>query len=393
MSVIPQAISISLDYGFFWPAIAFSLSIILSYLCYPIIIRVSKAKKLMAVPNHRSVHRLKTPNLGGIGIFLTINLIITFLGNYFEDSTLLSLLGAITILFFTGLIDDLVGIKPKSKIACQVIAALSIIVVTDLRIDNLHGLLGITQLAYPVSLLLTVAFYVIIINAYNLIDGVDGLAGSYAIAVTSFFGIFYFANGNQSMFFLSISIVGSLISFLIFNFSKKEKIFMGDTGSMVIGFLLAYQAISFMSVEFNPNFMIQNVKAPIYVLALFSFPLIDTARIFLLRIINRKSPFSADKNHIHHVFLEYGLKHWKIALLGSVFTMIIVVTVFIFNELGVNKQISFLVGLWALTVVIVNNFNLTTKLKEKSTDDAFSDSIDKIKNKEKGKRIVLRDLA
>lgn len=393
MNAIPQAINLSLDYGFFWPAIAFSLSILLSYLCYPVIIRISKAKRLMSKPNHRSVHRFKTPNLGGIGIFLAINLIITFLGNYFEDSTLLSLLGAITILFFTGLIDDLVGMKPKSKVLCQVIASFSIIFITNLRIPSLYGLLGIYELPYVISIMLTAFFFVLLINAYNLIDGVDGLAGSYAIAVTVFFGLFYYVNGNNSMFFLSICIVGSLISFLIFNLSKKEKIFMGDTGSMVIGFLLAYQAINFMSVEFNPNFMIQSNKSPIFVLALFSFPLIDTARVFLLRIKNKKSPFSADKNHIHHVFLAFGLKHWKIAVLSAFFTATLVLTVFVFNDLTINKQLFLLFGLWGGSVIIVNNVNLKGKLKQQKDQMILETEELKKDKKPKGKTIVLRDLA
>ena len=393
MNAIPHAINLSLDYGFFWPVIAFSLSILLSYLCYPVIIRVSKAKRLMAKPNHRSVHRFKTPNLGGIGIFLAINLIITFLGNYFEDSTLLSLLGAITILFFTGLIDDLVGMKPKSKVLCQVIASFSIIFITNLRIPSLYGLLGIYELPYVISIMLTAFFFVLLINAYNLIDGVDGLAGSYAIAVTVFFGLFYYVNGNNSMFFLSICIVGSLISFLIFNLSKKEKIFMGDTGSMVIGFLLAYQAINFMSVEFNPNFMIQSNKSPIFVLALFSFPLIDTARVFLLRIKNKKSPFSADNNHIHHVFLAFGLKHWKIAVLSAFFTASLVLTVFVFNDLTINKQLFLLFGLWGASVVIVNNLSLKNKLKAERDEIIFEEEKLKKDKKPKGKTIVLRDLA
>lgn len=393
MSTLYNSVSVSLDYGFFWPSIAFSLSVLISYLCYPIIIRVSRAKKLMPKPNHRSVHRFRTPNLGGIGVFLSINLIITLLGNYFEDGSLLSMLGAITILFFTGLVDDLVGIKPKSKILCQVIAALAIILVSDIRITNLYGLLGITELAYPFSIGLTVFFYVLMINAYNLIDGVDGLAGSYAIVVTAFFGFFYFANGNKSMFFLSISIVGSLISFLIFNFSKKEKIFMGDTGSLVIGFLLAYQAINFLSVDFNPNFMIKNAKAPIYILALFSFPIIDTARVFLLRLLNRKNPFTADKSHIHHVFLEFGLKHWKIAALASFFTIAMVSVVFVFNELSINKLNLFLMGLWAVSVVVVNNLNLISKLKDKSKDSVVNSTISEHHKKQKGKTILLRDMA
>ena len=284
------------------------------------------------------------------------------------------------------------GMKPKSKVLCQVVASLSIILITDLRITSLYGLLGVFELSYPFSIMLTVFFFVLLINAYNLIDGVDGLAGSYAIAVTVFFGLFYFANGNNSMFFLSICIVGSLISFLIFNLSKKEKIFMGDTGSMVIGFLLAYQAINFMSVDFNPNFMIQNTKSPIFVLALFSFPLIDTARVFLLRIIKRKSPFSADKNHIHHVFLEYDLKHWKIAALASFYTMMLVLTVFIFNDLTINKQVFLLLGLWAATVVIVNNLNLKNQLREQNSNIPIEEDLKK-EEKLKGKTIILRDLA
>ena len=393
MSAIPHAINVSLSYGFFWPAIAFTLSIILSYLCYPAIIKVSKAKKLMAKPNHRSVHLIKTPNLGGIGIFIAINLIITFLGNYFEDSTLLSLLGAITILFFTGLMDDLVGLKPKHKVLCQVIASVSIILITDLRINNLYGLMGIHEIPYIVSVLATVFFFVLLINAYNLIDGVDGLAGSYAIAVTVFFGIFYFANGNKSMFFLSISIVGSLISFLVFNFSKKEKIFMGDTGSMVIGFLLAYQAINFMSVDFNPNFMIQSTKAPVFILALFSFPLIDTARVFLLRVIKKGSPFTADKNHIHHVLLDQGLKHWKISLIVSFYTMLVVLGVFVFNDLGINMQTIVLSGLWFVSVIAVNNLSLSNKLKNFNQNNIAEEANKELKNSHKGKTFLLRDLA
>ena len=122
-----RTINLSLDYGFFWPLIAFLLSILVSYICYPAIIRVSKVKRLMPMPNHRSVHKVRTPNLGGIGVFIAINLIVTFLGNYFEDDNLLSLLGAITILFFTGLIDDLIDMKAKHKLLSQVLTTLAIV--------------------------------------------------------------------------------------------------------------------------------------------------------------------------------------------------------------------------------------------------------------------------
>jgi len=168
---------------------------------------------------------------------------------------------------------------------------------------------------------------------------------------------------------------------------------MGDTGSMVIGFLLAYQAINFMSVDFNPNFMIQNTKAPIFILALFSFPFIDTARVFLLRLMKKKSPFTADKNHIHHVFLEYGLKHWQIATLASFYTITMVLIIFIFNDLSINKQIVLLLGLWAATVVVVNNLNLISQLKDKSSAKNLNKNSIEEPKKQKGKTIILRDLA
>lgn len=360
-----RSINLSFDYGFFWPLIVFLLSIFISYLCYPMIIRVSKLKKLMSKPNHRSVHKIKTPNLGGIGIFIAINLIITFLGNYFEDSNLTSLLGGVTLLFFTGLIDDLIDLKALHKLSIQTVAAFAVILLTNLRVNDLHGLFGIYELSTFTSTLLTAGIYIFIINAYNLIDGVDGLAGSYAITVTAFFGLFYFFNYNDSMFFLSICIVGSLISFLVFNFSKKEKVFMGDTGSMVIGFLLAYQAIGFLNVDFNPSFLIQNTKAPIYALAIFSFPIIDTFRVFMLRAFKKKNPFTADKSHIHHVFLDFGFNPWKISLLGSFFSIAMVYSVFVFNELPINKQFLFLLSLTTVTVLIIHNLKLLNRFKKR----------------------------
>ena len=388
-----RTINLSLDYGFFWPLIAFLLSILVSYMCYPAIIRISKVKRLAARPNHRSVHKVRIPNLGGIGVFVAINLIITFLGNYFEDDNLLSLLGAITILFFTGLVDDLIDMKAKHKLLSQIITTLAIVLLTNLRIHNFHGILGLYELPYFMSVILTVFGYVLIINAYNLIDGVDGLAGTYAITITSFFGIFYFFNGNDSMFFLSICIVGSLISFLVFNFSKKEKIFMGDTGSMVIGFLLAYQAFGFLSVEFNPAFLIQSSKAPVFILALFTFPFVDTIRVFVVRILKGQNPLTADKNHIHHVFLDYGLKHWKISLVACLFSMLTVLGMFMFNELTINKQIMLLIGVWGTFIVFISNLKLLNKIKEVVQRTELPENTMTEEKVHKGKRIVMRDLA
>lgn len=352
--------NLNVDFGLIWPSIAFFTSLIVSYFSYPVIIRVSKLKKLMADVNARSSHSIKTPNLGGIGIFLAINLIITILGNYFGDSSLLNILGAMTIMFFVGLVDDLIGISPKSKIIGQIVASLYITLSTNIRIENLHGLLGIHELPYVVSIALTVMLFVTLINAYNLIDGVDGLAGVFAITVNVFFGAFFYFNQNYSMYFLSISVVGSLIAFLMFNFSKNDKVFMGDTGSMVIGFLLAYQSVYFLSTDFTGGVALLNAKTPIYFLALFSFPFIDTIRVFFIRLKAGKSPFAADKNHIHHILLGYGLKHWQVAFSIAMFTLTIIGGILMFNELSINKMFFALGLMWLTSALIISNINLAT---------------------------------
>ena len=364
MEAINITNSLNLDSNLIWPAVAFCASLLVSYFSYPVIIRVAKLKSLMADVNERSSHVVRTPNLGGVGIFLAINLMITFLGNFLGDSFLLNLLGAITIMFFVGLVDDLISIRPKSKLIGQIVASLYITLATNIRIENLHGLLGIHELPYLISIVLTVLLFITLINAYNLIDGVDGLAGIFAITANVFFAGFFYLNDNYAMFFLCFSIVGALTAFLMFNFSKKNKVFMGDTGSMIIGFLLAYQSVNFLSVDFSETLLLSNAKAPIYFLALFSFPFIDTVRVFFIRIKAGKSPFAADKNHIHHILLGYGLEHWKVTLTASVFTISIVAAISIFNELDINRMILVLGTMWMLSVLAISNFNLSILIEK-----------------------------
>jgi UDP-N-acetylmuramyl pentapeptide phosphotransferase/UDP-N-acetylglucosamine-1-phosphate transferase len=393
MNIFERTLDFSLDLDFIWPLVAFSVSLIISYFSHPVIIKVSKIKNLMAEQNFRSAHTNKTSNLGGIGIFLSIYLVVAFFGNYFQDQNLTYLLGAMSIMFFVGLVDDLISIRPKSKLIGQLIAAFSLILITDLRIVNLYGFIGIYELPYIFSILVTALLFLVIINAYNLIDGVDGLAGSFAIVVSAFFGYFFYVNGNYSMYFLSISIVGALISFLVFNFSTKNKLFMGDTGSMVVGFLLAYQSVNFMTTDFTGNFMITNSKSLVYFLAIFSFPLIDIMRVFFIRVKAGKSPFEADKNHIHHVLLVCGFNHKQISLMASIFTVTIVFGVYIFSQLEINRLVFVLVTMWFLSVIIIENFNLLTKLLKTNPTVIKEKNLESSAEVFKGKIIYMNKIA
>jgi UDP-N-acetylmuramyl pentapeptide phosphotransferase/UDP-N-acetylglucosamine-1-phosphate transferase len=316
--------------------LAITVSAVTSYYVFPIIIQTAKFKDLISNPNFRSVHVNKISNLGGLGIFLGIAIVITFFGSQSQPDNLLCLLGSLIILLFTGLKDDLVGLSPKQKLIGQAIAVSCIIVFSDIRIHSLYGLFGIENLPYTISILFTLFVFVLIINAFNLIDGVDGLSGSIGIISSLFFGIYFYLTGSHYIMFLSFSIIGTLSSFLIFNFSKKNKIFMGDTGSMIIGFLLCYQATSFLTINQTVETTYHIQHPIVLVLSIFCFPLMDLVRVFIVRLRLKKSPFSADKNHIHHKLLLLGLKHWEIALTANVFSLLIVAFTYAFRSFDVN---------------------------------------------------------
>ena len=355
MNIFDNSMNFTSEFSLVLAFLTFIIGVVVSYKSHPIIIKISNIKNLMSEPNHRDVHSKKTPNLGGIALFLATSLVILFLSNFFDVFIILNLLGSIMIIFFIGLVDDLIGMRPKSKLIGQITVIISIILFTNLRIECLYGLLGFYELPYAVSILITVLFFVTIINAYNLIDGVDGLAGSFAITVNVFFGCFFYLNTNYFMCYLSFGMVGALISFLLFNFSKKDKIFMGDTGSLVIGFILAYQAINLLPLSFTENGELMDSKSIIYILALFSFPLIDTTRVFIIRLRAGKNPFTADNNHIHHNLLAFGLRPWKISILTTIITIFMVLLVFLFDELEINLLTVIYISACSIIAIIINN--------------------------------------
>jgi len=325
-----------------------AVSAITSYYVFPIIIHISKFKALISKPNFRSVHLRKISNLGGLGIFLGITIVITFLGNQSQPDDLLPLLGSLIILLYIGLKDDLIGLSPKQKLIGQAVAVLCIIAFSDIRIISLYGLFGIGNLPYIISILFTLFIFILIINAFNLIDGVDGLAGSIGIITSLFFGVYFYLTGSQTLMLLSFSIIGALGSFLMFNFSKKNKIFMGDTGAMIIGFLLCYQAMSFLTINQTVETIYHIENSIVLVLSIFCFPLMDLIRVFIVRLKLKKNPLSADKNHIHHKLLLLGLKHWQIAIVSSIFSLSIVTITYCFRSFEANILLSLLI----LTVYI-----------------------------------------
>lgn len=278
----------------------------------PFIIYFSKVKKLTAKIDERSSHSSDIPNIGGIGIIAGIYIVTLslsyFILNYEEAKLLIALFFPLLILLFIGFKDDMLGLSVKSKLLTEIGTSAAFIILTDCRLDNFYGLFGFYEINYYFSLAISIFIFVITINSYNLIDGIDGLAGGYGVIAMIGFLLLSLLADNTVAIILCITIIGSLIGFLKFNLNKNEnKIFMGDTGSLVIGFLISVIVLIILNSRNQYNLVSNNI--PVVVLSILSFPYIDTLRVMFIRKKGGKSFFDADKNHIHHKLISSGKSH------------------------------------------------------------------------------------
>jgi len=326
-----------------WLICAFILAFFIAFNAYPTILFVAKEKHLIDEPDDRSTHSKGIPTLGGVGIFLSLIVVITITGAMLDTKTMMLIMGAITILFFLGLKDDLTILSAKKKFVVQLAAALLLIVFTDTRIFGFSNILGVEILPYWVSIVFTLFVYILIINAYNLIDGIDGLAGVIACFICGSFLVLFIIEGETSLATICAALMGALVAFLRLNLSSNNKIFMGDTGSMIVGFLIAFFAVSFISHS-QVNHLSQFHRAsPTLVFAILFYPLIDTLRIVIVRIVLlKKSPFKPDRNHIHHGFLNMKFSHLKATIIITVVNFIILVISYSLLHLNLNIQIALL---------------------------------------------------
>ncbi|WP_051209665.1 MraY family glycosyltransferase [Gelidibacter mesophilus] len=356
-----------LDYLGIWLALAFAMAFVVSWATFPTILKVSEVKQLMDEPGSRSAHTIKTPTLGGIAIFFSLAVVITTIGGLLDTKILMLLLGGLTVLFFLGLKDDLLVLAPRTKFMAQLLVAGVLIIFTDTRIVGFFGVFGVTTLPYWLSVLFTLFVYILIINAYNLIDGVDGLAGSLALFASAAFAYLFWKTEDVSMITIAVATIGSLVPFLRLNFSNKRKIFMGDTGSMIIGFLIAFFVVRFLSGAEGYRASPFYNSAPVLALAIVFFPLLDTLRIFFIRaIIHKTSPFRADKNHLHHGFIKLGYSHKQTTACIVITNSILFVLALLFKDLDIHLQLFLLLVIGTVLYSIVFLYHWVLKIKSES---------------------------
>ena len=334
--------------------LAFITSFVLTYLSIPKIIHFSRKSRLYASVGNRNSHIGEIPIFGGIAIFSGVLFSLIF---WAEIENIQFILVGMIIVFFIGILDDLLSLSPSKKLIGQILSVLVIMFLAELQINSFKGLFDIYEIPAWISFIFTIFVVVVITNGYNLIDGIDGLAGGLGTIASMFFGVAFLFNNDTQMAILSFTLLGSLLAFLKFNFNPA-RIFMGDTGSLVIGLILSILAIRLINTGVSiPNEKLYINKGPFIVISILSVPLYDTFRVFCIRILSGYHPLRADRNHIHHALLDLGFGHKKATLILYAFSLLIMLVSYFMIHLSLGLSIFLLsiivLGLMAIPFVIL----------------------------------------
>jgi len=334
-------------------------SLVIAIAAIPTIIRISYLKHLYDVPDDRKVHGKAIPTLGGLAIFAGFAISMSiFAPNNIEFLQYQYLYAALLIIFFTGIQDDILSISPLKKLLGQIIAAALVVLMGGVKLTSMHGLFGIEEIENSWSILLTIFTLLVIMNGSNLIDGINWLSGGVAIVVSLAFGAFFIVNGRYELAIISSSLIGGILGFMWFN-KTPAKIFMGDTGSLIIGLVNGVLCIYFININ-GTSAPLTFEASPIFAFGILIVPLFDTLRVFLWRMLRGKSPFSPDRNHIHHRLLELGNSHMKSSVI-IVLANILVIVFLYFTHDKLNSFVLLLIllgvaaGLSYLPSVLIKN--------------------------------------
>lgn len=327
------------------------VSFLFGWMGMPLVLKIAKKKGFVVRPNKRMSHTGEIPNIGGV------NICFSFLLSYmlFEfgqmEQNQFFMLGVLAIMA-VGMIDDILILTPTAKLLGETLAGIAMIGFADLRITHLHGLFGIAEIGIVPSYLISLFILIAIINSINLIDGVDGLASGLGMLYCAFFAVWFGLAGEQTWSILAICMIGALAVFFIYNvFGRSGKIFMGDSGSLLLGYMLT--AFVFRFCELNAYHLVPESlhmdAAPAVAICVLTVPIFDTIRVSITRIKQHRSPFQPDKNHIHHLLLRTGLNHIQT-------TCVLLSASLLFIGWGILGRN------WNMWVLVISDFAIATAL-------------------------------
>ncbi len=345
--------------------LGFGTAFIVVLVTTPSLIKVARLKNLVDEPNEtRKLHRRSVPTIGGIILFAGSIFAyalwfpwdnMNFFGSPFKFSESVKefkfIIAALILIFFIGVKDDIIGVAPVKKLIGHFIVGFILVLMADIRIDSLHGIFGAYEIPYYVSVLLSVFTYIVVVNSFNLIDGSDGLAAGIGVITSCYLGVWFSLTWQLDMALLAFVVSGSLMAFLVFNFSPA-RIFMGDSGSLFIGavtFAMSMKCIG-TDIAALPGTGTQ-ISAPVFAMSVLAYPLIDTLRVFAIRVSKGMSPFDADRNHLHHRLIDKGYTHAQTAVILYLVSALIPLACVLFA--GVDPTWTFL-GMLCIGFIVVN---------------------------------------
>jgi UDP-GlcNAc:undecaprenyl-phosphate/decaprenyl-phosphate GlcNAc-1-phosphate transferase len=351
-------------YPFLYYSIIIAFSILITSLAIPSILHVARSRHLYDDLGHfRKQHDHGIPRLGGVAIFVSFTITSLLFSMTDKSLPINYMLTACIILFAMGLKDDLSGVNSRTKFVIQFVVAAILVLFGNIRLSSMYGVFGIYDLPYWPAAALSILTIILVVNAFNLIDGIDGLAATTGIVVNGCFAAMFIYMRQYELAAVSLAMVGAIFGFLKFNITPA-KIFMGDTGSLLIGLISVVMAVKF--IELNKLTAANSPEifsAPALAVAILIGPIFDTVRIFILRISNGVSPFTADRNHIHHRMLRLGFNHLQTTMILAGLNILCIALVLYFKGYG-N---SILLGL-ILFVCLVFNWVITFCIRSKERE-------------------------
>ena len=346
----------------------------LTYYLIPKIRTVSLKLNLTDTPDSRSSHASITPSFGGVAFYISYIFTLFGIQFFFKDQISLTLLVSISVLFFTGMLDDIMNMPAKYKFFGQFLGVALLMFQPDFRILTLHGFMGIYEIPLVVSIGGSMFFLLGLINAFNLIDGIDGLTAITGIIVASFYSFMFYQLGYFYYFYISITTIATLLAFLRFNFSNKRKIFMGDTGSLSIGLVLGLLTLKLMTSDAVYTALNFNQKQlPLLLLGVLFVPILDTFRVMFIRFLKGVSMFKPDRNHLHHIIVDFGLSHRKASFcIGTVNLIVGLFMFFVIRNFNTVQSTfllfaTFTAGIILLFLMNKNKGALKWKIKIKNS--------------------------
>lgn len=368
----PMFRQLFLEYPLVFYVSIVSLAFILVRFAVPSIIHAANKHQLYdALDLHRKEHKENISRLGGIGIFcgFTITVLLFATTVHYEEANFL--IASSIFLFALGIKDDIYGVSPNTKFALQILVASILVVLGGFRLSSLYGVFYVWDVHPVMGGLFSVALIIFINNAFNLIDGVDGLAGAVGATVCLCFGVLFALSNGIAYAFIAFAMLGAILGFLVFNY-PPAKIFMGDTGSLIIGLVAVVLAIKFIElnkvgVAPGPYFS----SAPSIAVAVLIVPVFDSLRIFFIRVINGKSPFKGDRNHIHHRLLRLGLNAKQIILVTLLFNVGMIGFTVLFRYLGNFVLIFLQIGICMMFNILLTYLKGKKQTKTYTLKDVF----------------------